>query len=104
MSNISGIQFTQYMMPDGHKEEMVIDRPPEIEEQAEQLKALDPPAIFEMEMLRDYRTISLTIERDSLGELGDTEVLASEMVPNGPEIPEAVDRLVIAAYDAVIGR
>ena len=43
---------------------------------------------FECEMLSDYKTVSLTIADDD-------EDLAIEVVPNGPDVPPAVDHLVM---------
>lgn len=88
------IAFTQYMMPDGRPHTVHIDRPDEIAAKAEAIIAQG--LRFECEMLSDYSTISLTITDP---ENGDVDI---EVVPNGPDIPLAVDRLItrfrFAAY------
>lgn len=81
------IPFTQYMMPDGRKREQFIERPDEIADIA--LAFIKSGGRFEMEMLSDYVTVSLTAER------GD-DVVAHELCVNGPEIADAVDKLILA--------
>lgn len=86
------IQFTQYLMPDGCKDIITIDRPPEIEEKA--AAVVEAGFVFEAEMLSDYHTISLT--------MGDPEEEVDhfiELVPNGPKVLEAVDKLVSDAFE-----
>lgn len=87
------IPFTQYLMPDGEKRLGGFNRPPEIESLAAKLSAVG--AVFECEMLPTGH-VSLTVERDD--EDGEVEVMSIEVVNNGPEIPAAVDRLVIEAH------
>ena len=67
-------------------------RSPEVEQQATEVEKAG--GVFEAEMLLTGE-VSLTCERDRDGEI---EVLAIEVVPNGPEVPAAVDRLVATAY------
>lgn len=81
------IPFTQYLRPDGEKRDESIDRPAEIETRAGKL--IVEGVRFEAEVLR---TGEISLE----ALLGD-ESLASEVVLNGPEVLEAVDRLVQGA-------
>lgn len=83
------IPFTQYMRPMGDRKPVTIDRPEEIEKLA--LWVIDHGAHFDIEVLRTGQ-ISMTCER---GE----DVLAHEVVENGPPVVEAVDRLVKAAHE-----
>lgn len=83
----TGIPFTQFLMPDGRREQVWIDRPAPIEERAREIIAAGYR--FECEMLSDYRTISLTI-----GDPVEEEDIEIELCQNGPAVPEAVDRLV----------
>ncbi|MEH2695620.1 hypothetical protein GFL93_12645 [Rhizobium leguminosarum bv. viciae] len=80
------IHFTQYLMPDGRPSDVRIDRPDHIAEKAQEI--LSKGFKFECEMLSDYRTISLTITHPKDGDL---EI---EVVPNGPEVPVAIDRMI----------
>lgn len=80
------ISFTQYLMPDGRRQEVQIERPKEIEDLA--LEAYRQGWALECEMLPDYETVSFTITDDLEGDL------AHELCKNGPEVPEAVDRLL----------
>lgn len=84
------IPFTQYMMPDGRRKSVTIDRPPHIERIAHEVIA--DGCEFDCEMLRDGN-ISLTCVRDE-------EILVVEVCPNGPPVLEAVDRLVVSANEA----
>lgn len=80
------ISFTQYLMPDGRRQEVQIERPKEIEDLA--LEAYRQGWALECEMLPDYETVSFTITDDLEGDL------AHELCKNGPEVEEAVDRLL----------
>lgn len=80
------IPFTQYLLPDGRKKSVSIERPDEIETRARRL--IDAGYRFECEVLTTG-DISLTVV-DPYDE-GD---IAIEVVSNGPEVPVAVDRLV----------
>lgn len=91
------IPFTQYLMPDGRKSAVVIDRPEEVEDMARQ--CVDAGVVFEAEMLSDYNSISFEAVLP-VGK-GDPLVLSAELVLNGPEVLGAVDRLVKAAYQAL---
>lgn len=83
------IEFTQFLMPDGRPTTVWIDRPHNIVKKAREIRAAG--FRFETEMLSDYGTISLTISKDD----GD---YAIKVVPNGPEVPEPIDRM-IAGFD-----
>lgn len=82
------IPFTQFLMPDGRRTHVEIDRPPEIEAKAHSL--IQCGCRFEIEMLRTGQ-ISMTVER------GEDETLAIEVCPNGPDVPVCVDRIVVNA-------
>ena len=80
------IEFTQFLMPNGRQDTVWIDRPDEIVARAKQIRAAGYE--FHCEMLGDHKTISLTISNDE----GDH---AAEVVANGPEVPEAIDRMIL---------
>lgn len=84
------IRFTQFLRPDGRQVETTIDRPPEIEAMASAVVAQG--VRLEIEVLR---TGEVSLEAVDL-ELEDS--LACELCDNGPEVPEAVDRLVREAH------
>jgi hypothetical protein len=88
------IAFTQYLMPDGRTEVVFIDRPSDIAAKAEKIEAAGYS--FAVEMLRDYRTVSLTIENDD----GDFDI---EVCPNGPGVPVAIDRMINRAAERLGG-
>jgi len=83
------IPFTQYLMPDGRRDVVRIDRPADIAEMAKSI--FEAGYSLGCEMLSDYRTISLTVEDDD----GDFDI---EICPNGPDVPLAVDRLITRAF------
>lgn len=91
------IPFTQYLRPDGRRVSVTVDRSPEVEAKARVV--IDAGLRFECEVLSDRRTVSLTVA-DPVAE----KDVAIEVVPNGPEVPEAVDRLVESAYRLVTMR
>jgi hypothetical protein len=78
------IPFTQYMRPDGRQVPVSIDRPEGISTKAAAI--IERGFRFEVEHLTTGQA-SLSIA----GEDGDIDI---EVVPNGPEVPLAVDRLV----------
>lgn len=82
---MGAIGFTQYMRPNGRPVAVSIDRPEEISAKAAGIVALG--FSFECEELMDG-TVSLTISHEDRGDV------AIELVPNGPDVPAAVDRLV----------
>lgn len=79
------IEFTQYVMPHGRKRKTHIERPEEIANKAQDI--IEAGYRFECEILSDYKTVSLTIADDD-------DDHAIEVVPNGPGVPKAVDRLI----------
>ncbi len=84
------IEFTQYLMPNGRREQTFIDdMPAEIEAMADQFIAAG--GRYESEMLRDYAIISLTACYRVGGEEQDVEI---EICKNGPDVPGAVERLI----------
>jgi hypothetical protein len=85
---MSAIPFTQFMMPNGRQVPVTIDRPREIADRAAFL--ISQGCRFEIEMLRTGE-ISMAVEH------GD-DTWAIEIVPNGPEVLPAVDRIVVDAY------
>ena len=80
------IPFTQYLMPDGRKEEVKIARSAGVAKKAQEI--ISAGYALECEMLSDYSTISLTI-------CDDKEDLDIELCKNGPGIPEAVDNMIL---------
>lgn len=78
------IHFTQYLRPDGRREPVTIDRPEEIAKLASLIT--DRGYRFECEHLPTGHA-SLTIA----GPDDDEDI---EVVPNGPEVPAAVDRMI----------
>lgn len=87
MTAQTGIPFTQFLMPNGRREAVWINRPAEIEEKAQAI--ISAGYVFECEMLSDYQTVSLTI-----GDPKEEMDLEIEVVPNGPRVPEAIDRMI----------
>ena len=86
------VPFTQFLMPDGRRTPVRIERPDEICEQAQKL--LKAGWRLEIEML-GTGAISMTVERDG----DDDEIVcpAHEICDNGPAVPVAVDKLITEA-------
>jgi len=84
------IPFTQHLRPDGRKRPLTVDAPTELE--AEVKKLLEAGVTFSAEVLRtEYAyNIALYIEKGA-------DLLAMELCPNGPEILEALKRLITRA-------
>ena len=82
------IEFTQYLRPDGHRRQLLIDRPAEVYAKAQRIVAAGYR--LEVEHLQHNLGVSLTI----FSRAEDMDV-AGELVANGPEVPEAVDRLIL---------
>lgn len=82
------VPFTQHLRPDGRKCETGIERPADVEALAERFIAAG--GWFEAEVLMDghVRLTACAVVDD---EPQDIDI---ELVPNGPEVPEAVDRLI----------
>lgn len=85
------IPFTQYLMPDGRRQQTGIERPEEVERKAREI--LDAGLFFELELLSDWNTVSLTV-----ADRKKEEDVAIVLCQNGPQIPDAVDRLVEQAF------
>ena len=79
------IPFTQFLLPDGRQGKITIDRPAEVEKMAEAVIASG--LRFEVEMLSDYKTVSLTAG-DPVEEIDHF----MELAPNGLKILDAVDK------------
>ena len=85
--------FTQYLRPDGRPREQLFEASDEIEALARELHAAG--VALECEVLMDG-TVSLTAERED--DEGEVEQLAMELVPNGPGVPPAVEKLIRDAH------
>ena len=81
------IHFTQYLRPDGRPKSVHINRPQEIETKAKQI--FKAGFSFECEHL-STGDVSLTIVNKA-----KEEDVAIEIVPNGPDVPKAVDKLIM---------
>ncbi len=79
------IEFTQYLMPHGRRDTVWIERPADVMEKAVEIR--EAGFRFGCEMLSDYQTISLTISDDN-------DDYAIKVVPNGPDVPEAIDQMI----------
>lgn len=82
------VEFTEYVLPNGRTRIFSVARPPEICEKAEQLKRLGLK--LEIEILTTG-AVSMTVENDE-------EAIAHEVVVNGPQVLEAVDKLINDAH------
>ncbi len=89
------IPFTQYLLPHGRQRPTAIDRPDDIAQQA--MALIEQGYCFECEMLRDMKTISLTVASPD-NDVGDITIVLSD---NGPDIGPAVDKLVAQAVQWV---
>jgi len=81
------IEFTQYLLPDGRKKDIFIERPPEIEVIAKKL--IEAGCHFDAEIL-STGVISFTCEKED-------DVLSIELCENGPAVLTAIDKLIIDA-------
>jgi len=92
------IPFTQYVLPDGRRKPVSIERPDDVGAAAQRL--IDQGYRFECEVLGDMKTVSLTVVSPDEDE-GD---IAIELCPNGPGLlGPAVDRLVAEASRLAAG-
>jgi len=78
------IAFTQYLRPNGRQEIVHIERPDDIAAQAEKIVAAG--FALECEVLMTGH-VSFSIA----GDKGDVDI---EVVPNGPGVPDAIDRMI----------
>lgn len=85
----TGIPFTQYLLPNGERKPIKINRPFAIQAKARDIMALGYR--FEAEILTDGM-VSLTIA----GKNTDVGIM---ICTNGPAVPEAVDKLIME-FDA----
>ena len=90
------IPFTQFMLPMGKARPVFVERGDEVERLA--LEFISRGGVFECEVLGTGE-VSLTacVLEDDNG-LVD---IACELTKNGPSVPDAVDRLVHKAFDAM---
>jgi len=79
------IPFTQYKLPHGRTESVSIERYGQVARKAEQIIAKG--LHFECEILPTGE-VSLTITDEKEGDL------AIELCPNGPEVNQAIDKLI----------
>jgi len=79
------VPFTQYLLPDGRRTQVLIDMPEEVEGIARRFIASG--GRYECEILTTG-DVSITKRR---GEEGD---VAIAVCPNGPEVPANVDKVV----------
>jgi hypothetical protein len=89
------IPFTQFLMPDGRKTTVTIERPREIEEFAKAI--MRRGYRFEIEMLSTGE-VSMEIVRD-VPDPDVDDLLANEICPNGPPVPEHVDKMIREALE-----
>jgi hypothetical protein len=83
------IPFTQYLRPNGERRPESIEVAPEIYHKADAI--IKAGFRFECEILMNGY-VHLTVSDDE-------DDYAREVVPNGPQVPQAVDRLVIRFYN-----
>lgn len=93
------IPFTQYHRPDGRHTEISIGCSAEIEDLAERF--IKSGGRFEAEVLTTGHVSLSAVFEDEDGEPGD---IAIEVVPNGPGIDAAIDRLVRASIRQLLRR
>lgn len=86
------IPFTQYMMPNGRRVQVLCDSDSDTEKAAKVL--VDAGCHFDIEMLMNG-VISMTCEKED--DSGETVVLGHELCSNGPDVPIHVKLLVSQA-------
>lgn len=86
------IEFIQFMYPNASRVPVSIEMPEEIEKLANELKA--EGCRFEIEALPGLGIVNMDIQPP-----GGEGTFAVEVVPNGPEVVEAVTRLVRNAHE-----
>lgn len=98
------IPFTQYLRPDGRRQQINIDRPAEIEELARRLIVCGYR--FEIEVLTTGE-VSMEVVRD-IPDPDCTDSLGLELCINGPAVegvpgvPETVDKLITNAAQVLV--
>lgn len=83
---MTNIPFIQYLRPNGRKAMVQIDRPDHIAKAADFIRSHQ--FRFECEELISGQ-VSLTISDDH----GD---YTNKLIPNGPEVPKAVDEMILS--------
>lgn len=78
------IPFTQYLMPDGRRNEVTIDMPANVEQAAFAL--IEKGCHFDIEML-STGMISMTCEKDE-------DLIAIEVCPNDERVVAGVEKIV----------
>ena len=91
------IPFTQYLLPDGEKRQVSVERSTEIEALAHKVRLIG--GRFEIELLR---TGDVSLECLIRGD--DPQVLSSAICSNGPGIELVVDSIVEQAYSSAVSR
>lgn len=81
------IPFTQYLLPHGREKAIFINRDDLVGQRAGEL--IEDGLRFESEILRSGE-VSLTIHDPETD-----EDIAIEITQNGPDVPKAVDRLIL---------
>jgi len=89
------VVFTQFKMPNGRREVVWVARSPETASLARTIEQAGYH--FDIEMLSDLQTISMTVDKDAPTTDEDEQPIAHELVVNGPAVLDAVDRLITAA-------
>lgn len=79
------VHFTQYLTPDGRRRSAIVLRPTHVAQKAQEL--LDAGLHLEAEVLSTGE-VSFTIASND-------EDLAIELAQNGPDVPKAVDKLIL---------
>lgn len=83
------IPFVQYLLPNGKRQPIQIERPAEIEAIA--TRFIDSGGWYECEVLRTY--VSLTAVKEVNGEEQDVEIVVTQNHPD--KVGPAVDKLVL---------
>lgn len=83
------IPFTQFMLPNGRRVQVSVDRSSEVEEKAQKL--ISEGFAFEVEILRNG-VVNMDCNRGNV-------ILGQELATNDTDVPEKVDRLVNKAYE-----
>ena len=88
------IPFTQYLRPNGRKVEVSIERPKDIYDKA--MDIIKSGYRFEIEVLTTgHIHVSIADNEDDQ---------TNEVVPNGPEVPIVVDRMIARFHGSRSGR
>lgn len=100
---MTSIPFTQYLMPDGRTTIIHIVDPKEIDPTtwsnccASAQKIIDAGYRFEIEMLSDYSTISMTVTGYD-PQIDEDNDIAHRLCANGPDVSFEVVALVDSAF------